>query len=229
MKMAKRFYQEYLQYQKKNQPLEAYKLIMHWAEELKIDKYFSLVEENDYRSKNSSLKDAQVAEEFSNPPIPSLEKGNTIIPTLEKGGKGGFEDFHPSPPVGEGKGEGESPDEKPGLNAVAKQPLNYEGEPAGQMAVVMYCLSALQYFDDKDLSEIQKVGFEIAMLGRQGIDPSNSEKKYHIDSIPGKEFTGLQLLAYMYAAFQVIDPFLDTGMKFKKEYEMAKEMKKGKA
>jgi hypothetical protein len=96
------------------------------------------------------------------------------------------------------------------------------------MAVVMYCLSALQYFDDKDLSEIQKVGFEIAMLGRQGIDPSNSEKKYHIDSIPGKEFTGLQLLAYMYAAFQVIDPFLDTGMKFKKEYETAKEMKKGK-
>jgi hypothetical protein len=67
------------------------------------------------------------------------------------------------------------------------------------------------------------------MLGRQGIDPENSEKKYHIDSIPGKEFTGLQLLAYMYAAFQVIDPFLDTGMKFKKEYEMAKEMKKGKA
>jgi hypothetical protein len=42
-------------------------------------------------------------------------------------------------------------------------------------------------------------------------------------TIPGKEFTGLQLLAYMYAAFQVIDPFLDTGMNFKKEYETAKE------
>src|SRR4030042_3954176 len=98
MKIAKRFYQEYLQYQKKNQPLEAYKLIMHWAEELKIDKYFSLVEENEYRSKNSSLKDAQVAEEFSNPPIPHLGRG----------GKGGFEDFYSSPLVGEGKGEGES-------------------------------------------------------------------------------------------------------------------------
>ncbi|OFY81970.1 MAG: hypothetical protein A2V46_14485 [Bacteroidetes bacterium RBG_19FT_COMBO_42_7] len=96
------------------------------------------------------------------------------------------------------------------------------------MAVVMYCLSALQYFEDKDLSEIQKVGFEIGLLGRQGIDPSNNEKKYHLNSIPGKEFTGLQLLAYMYAAFQVIDPFLDTGMNFKKEYETAKEMKKGK-
>ena len=69
---------------------------------------------------------------------------------------------------------------------------------------------------------------EIGLLGRQGIDPSNNEKKYHLNSIPGKEFTGLQLLAYMYAAFQVIDPFLDTGMNFKKEYETAKEMKKGK-
>ena len=92
------------------------------------------------------------------------------------------------------------------------------------MAVIMYCLSALQYFEDKNLSEIQKVGFEIAMLGRQGIDPSKTEKKYHLDSIPGKEFTGLQLLAYMYAAFQVIDPFLDIGMNFKKEYETAKEI-----
>ena len=88
----------------------------------------------------------------------------------------------------------------------------------------MYCLSALQYFEDKELPEIQKVGFEIAMLGRQGIDPSNHDKKYTLKSIPGKEFSGLQLLAYMYTAFQVIDPFLDTGMKFKKEYEEAKNL-----
>jgi hypothetical protein len=200
MKQVKGFYNEYLSYQKNNLFLEAYKLIQHWAEELRIDKYFTLIEESEYRS---------------NPPNPPFNKE-------------GITDLYPSPLAGEGKGEGESPDEKPRLDAVAKQPLNYEGQPAGQMAVIMYCLSALQYFEDKDLSEIQKVGFEIAMLGRQGIDPANSEKKYHLDSIPGKEFTGLQLLAYMYAAFQVIDPFLDTGMNFKKEYETAKEMHKGK-
>jgi hypothetical protein len=45
-----------------------------------------------------------------------------------------------------------------------------------------------------------------------------------LKSIPGKEFTGLQLLAYMYAAFQVIDPFVDTGLAFKKEYEAAKKL-----
>ena len=33
----------------------------------------------------------------------------------------------------------------------------------------------------------------------------------------------------MYAAFQVIDPFLDTGMNYKKEYDAAKGMlEKGK-
>ncbi|MBI5073587.1 MAG: tetratricopeptide repeat protein [Nitrospirae bacterium] len=97
-------------------------------------------------------------------------------------------------------------------------------EPAGQMAITMYCLGALQYFQDKELPEIQKVGLEIAMLGRQGIDPANHDKKYSLISIPGKEFSGLQLLAYMYAAFQVIDPFLDTGLAFKKEYEEAKKL-----
>jgi len=96
------------------------------------------------------------------------------------------------------------------------------------MAVTMYCLSALEYFKDKELPEIQKVGFEIAMLGRQGIDPANHDKKYSLISIPGQEFSGLQLLAYMYAAFQVIDPFLDTGLAFKKEYEEAKKLIKGK-
>jgi tetratricopeptide (TPR) repeat protein len=187
MKMAKKFYQEYLQYQKNNQSLEAYKLIQHWAEELKIDRYFTMVEENEYRSRKVDT--------------------DQIINTIEE------KRLHV---------------EKFEADSALKQPLNYEGEPAGQMAVVMYCLSALQYFEDKDLSEIQKVGFEIAMLGRQGIDPSNNEKKYYLDSIPGKEFTGLQLLAYMYSAFQVIDPFLDTGMNFKKEYETAKEVHKGK-
>jgi tetratricopeptide (TPR) repeat protein len=182
MKITKRFYQEYLQYQKNNQSLEAYKLIMHWAEELKIDRYFTMVEENEYWSRKVDTDQI----------ISTVEEERLHVENIE-------------------------------ADSALKQPLNNEGQPAGQMAVVMYCLSALQYFEDKDLSEIQKVGFEIAMLGRQGIDPSNNEKKYHLDSIPGKEFTGLQLLAYMYAAFQVIDPFLDTGMNFKKEYETAKE------
>ncbi len=32
---------------------------------------------------------------------------------------------------------------------------------------------------------------------------------------------------FLFNLFYVIDPFLDTGLNFKKEYEMAREMKKG--
>lgn len=189
MKIAKGFYDEYQKYQKNDMALEAYKLILKWAKELRVENYFTLVDENEFR--RNKLDACSFAEEYHS------------IPNLEKRGKGDFEQFQSSPPAGEGKGK---------------------GDPAGQMAVTMYCLSALKYFQDKDLEEIKKVGFEIGMLGRQGIDPAKTEKKYHLISIPGKEFTGLQLLAYMYSAFQVIDPFLDTGLEFKKEYEAAKGM-----
>ena len=83
-----------------------------------------------------------------------------------------------------------------------KEPLSFEKEPAGQMAVIMYCLSALQLFEKKTKEEIKEIGFEIALLGSQGIDPKNSEKHYNLASIPGKQFSGLQLLAYMYVAWQ---------------------------
>jgi hypothetical protein len=62
------------------------------------------------------------------------------------------------------------------------------------------------------------------MLGTKGIDHSYSEKKYVLKSLPGKEFTGLQLLAYMYVAFQYIDPSADTGLNFKQEFLTAKEL-----
>ncbi|MBI4844320.1 MAG: hypothetical protein HY809_08375 [Nitrospirae bacterium] len=180
MKTAKGFYDEYRKYQKNDMELEAHQLIQKWAKELKIENYFSLIEENEYGS-------------------------NPLNPPLPKRGKGGFSDIQDNP--------SESPLTKGGIE-----------RGVGQMAVTMYCLSALQYFQDKDLEEIKKVGFEIAILGRQGIDPAKTDKKYNLESIPGKEFTGLQLLAYMYSAFQVIDPFLATGMNYKKEYEAAKGM-----
>jgi len=224
MKTAKGFYDEYRKYQKNYMALEAHQLIQKWAKELKIEKYFFLIEENEYRSNPTQKVASQVEAELNNKMSFPLvgnqastankdsgqansrpggaagvtDAANPSIPTLEKGGKGGFSDI--------------------------------QQEPAGQMAITMYCLSALEYFKDKDLEEIKKVGFEIAMLGRQGIDPAKTEKKYNLESIPGKEFTGLQLLAYMYSAFQVIDPFLDTGMNYKKEYEAAKGMfEKGKS
>jgi len=80
-----------------------------------------------------------------------------------------------------------------------------------------------------ELSETRRLVLKSVYWASRGSTQVNPDKKYALKSIPGKEFTGLQLLAYMYAAFQVIDPFLDTSLDFKKEYEQQRNyMKKNK-
>jgi len=110
----------------------------------------------------------------------------------------------------------------PELQAPNKAQIDFAKEPAGQSAVTMYMLAALQYFNGMSPVKIKEIGFEIGLLGQKGIDHANMEQRYYLKSIPDKEFTGLQILSYMYVAFQFIDPTLDTGMKFKKEFETAK-------
>jgi hypothetical protein len=90
------------------------------------------------------------------------------------------------------------------------------------MAVMMYCIDALKYYENLPLKEIQKITFEIAMLGTYGLDPYNADKKYTLSSVPERKFTALQMLAWEYTGFQKIDTSLDIGLDFQKEYEMAK-------
>jgi len=111
---------------------------------------------------------------------------------------------------------------------IGDEHFSNKGAPAGEMAATMYIVDALQYFEDKSIDEIRKIGFEIGMLGRSGIDTDNSEKKYSLKSIPEKKFSGLHLLAYMYTAFKEFEPDLNTGIDFDEEYKQAKELyKKG--
>jgi len=113
-------------------------------------------------------------------------------------------------------------------DAVGSESFSNKGAPAGEMATTMYIVDALQYFEGKSTDEIRKVGFEIGMLGRNGIDTDSTEKKYSLNSIPGKKFSGRHLLAFMYTAFQKFDPDVDTGIDFDEEFEQAKELfKKG--
>ena len=43
LKQANEFYQEYLQYKEDKEPAEEYEMVLHWAEDLKLDKNFELV------------------------------------------------------------------------------------------------------------------------------------------------------------------------------------------
>ena len=86
--------------------------------------------------------------------------------------------------------------------------------------VVMYCMAALEEFEDTDRSRVQQIAFEIATLGQSGLEIHDPGKTYQLGSLPG-EYTGLQLLSYMYVGFQIIDPSVDIGADFSDEYQAA--------
>lgn len=121
----------------------------------------------------------------------------------------------------------------------AAVPTLKEGAPQGttnpellkekEPASVMYLLGALERFDKMKLDKIRDVGFEIGVIGMEGIDYASSESKYSLRSIPNEKFTGLQLLCLMYAAFQQIDPSLNVGADLKSAYQMALQLHRGKA
>ena len=89
--------------------------------------------------------------------------------------------------------------------------------------VMMYVAGALQTFKKVGAQKRQAIALEIAMLGRSGLDINDPDDKYTLKALPGK-FSGLHLLAIMYAAFRQIDPTMDTGVDFAAEYKSAVEM-----
>jgi len=89
-----------------------------------------------------------------------------------------------------------------------------------RMDAVMYCLSALEKYAGMPSDQVQKIGFEIAILGTRGLDINEAIPKYSIQSMPGK-FSGLHLLCYEFVAFQQIAPGKDIGFDLSKEYRTA--------
>jgi len=63
-----------------------------------------------------------------------------------------------------------------------------------------------------DVEEVRAIAFEIATVGRSGLDYSDPEKKYTLNTIPDEAFSGLHLMCLMHAGFKRIQPDLDSGM-----------------
>ncbi len=98
--------------------------------------------------------------------------------------------------------------------------------PAGQlnMAVVMYLVSAINTLYKMDREKVRQIAYEIADKGRNGINTQSTELDQTLESLPGKAFTGLQLTAWMYAAWQFVEPSLDTGLDYEGEFAAAMKM-----
>ena len=86
--------------------------------------------------------------------------------------------------------------------------------------VVEYMKDALKRFKSMDVTQIQNLALEIAVLGNKGLNINDPTKKYPIQAWPG-EYTGLHLISIMYAAFQQFAPDTDVGIDLSKEYRMA--------
>jgi len=89
------------------------------------------------------------------------------------------------------------------------------------MAVTMFMVDALRYFEGMNKEKIKKIALEIAMQGTQGFNPE--KKGYTIGSIPGKSFSGYHILAYYYVSWALVIPEMlkELNLPYDDEYKMA--------
>lgn len=86
--------------------------------------------------------------------------------------------------------------------------------------VVQYMKDALERFKTMEVTQIQGLALEIAMLGDKGLNINDPTRKYPIQAWPG-EYTGLHLISIMYVAFQQFAPDTDIGIDLSKELRIA--------
>jgi len=105
-----------------------------------------------------------------------------------------------------------------------KQFLEHHADKDVNQAVVMYMVSALQYFEGMPKEDVKKIAMELATVGMSGIDPKKDG--YHIPSIEGSSFSGYKTLAYYYVSWAIAIPEMlsQLQMPFDKEYDLAKKM-----
>jgi tetratricopeptide (TPR) repeat protein len=187
MKLATGFYDEYLQYKEDKEPAEEYELVLHWAEDLKLDKNFELVNEHEYRTKRTDIDNL----------LSSIEKDPYDLESKDPYKQREMDKFQKS-------------QEQIGIN----------------MAVAMFMVDALQFFEGKPQEEIKKIAFEIATQGTQGYRPDKDN--YRINSIKDKTFSGYHILAYYYVSWSLAIPEMvsQLNLPYEAEYKMALTMHK---
>jgi Tfp pilus assembly protein PilF len=81
-----------------------------------------------------------------------------------------------------------------------------------QPAAIFYFLDVFKRFDAMTTEQVRNVAFEIALLGRNGLDYASPDEKYELRSVPDRKFSGLHLMCLMYAGFKRVAPEHDVGM-----------------
>ena len=189
LREAERMYKEFLEYKTDRKAGEEYELVQHWADDLKLQDNFELVDEETYRKRTASVDDL----------LKSIEEDPYDLNTNKAYKDRQMDKFQKSA-------------SEVGLN----------------MAVVMFMVDALQYFDNVPKDKIKLAAFEIATVGTQGIVPE--KKGYKLSSVPNKDFSGYHLLAYYYVTWSLAIPEMvaQLHLPYDNEYAMATSMHKPK-
>jgi len=187
--LAVEFYDEYLLYKDNKKPATEYRLVLHWAETLKLQSNFELIDELEFRTRRTDAASL----------LKAIEKDPYDLNSRDPYKQREMDKFQKSQQV-----------------------------LGPNMAVVMFMVDALQYFDDKPAADIKNVAIEIAMLGTQGYRPDKED--YRISSIAGKTFSGFHILAYYYVSWALAIPEMLSQLKlpYDEEYALALTMHKPK-
>lgn len=92
-----------------------------------------------------------------------------------------------------------------------------------RMDAVFYCLEGMNKFREMGDTKMRALVYEIAVLGKGGLDINDSAKIYTLKSMPGN-FSGLYLVSLMYTGFRMIDPTMDCGIDLSQEYAEAEKL-----
>lgn len=107
-----------------------------------------------------------------------------------------------------------------GRSRIAQATFHANAAGAERPDAVMYCLAALESFGSMGEAALREVVLEIATLGQQGLDVNNPERTHRLRTLSG-QFTGLQLVSYLYVGMQRIEPGQDVGFDLGQEYRTA--------
>lgn len=198
---AKDFYDEFLAYDD-YKPGEEYELVEYFMDSLHAERFMSILPLSDYFDDS----------------FDRMEKTKAMRDAA----------LGEDAPAGGNSFDGLTEEQKKNQDDFYAQ--NKDGEdPMKTMMMSMYMLGALEYFDGMDKMEIKKIAFEIAMIGTTGISP-DKKSGYKVPSIPEKDFSGYQLLAYYYVSWALAIPEMlaSLGLPFDTAWATAQEMWKKK-
>ena len=116
---------------------------------------------------------------------------------------------------------------KDALRELAGQTFRSKAVSGLRPDAVMYCVDALERFQDMDRAKLTPILLEMATLGQGGLPVNDSEKKFTLRSLPG-QFTALNIVCMMHVGMKMIDSNMGSGFDIDPEYEAALSMRAGK-